>query len=82
MICHKRLNVVGGGVSNLTIGKKYKVTPLPIPLNEGDEMKEPDNPEVMVWGDDINSNYIYPMEAFVTMEQWREFQLGKLFHAF
>ena len=78
MVCIKRLNVIGGVVSNLTIGKQYDVSVLPIPLNESDEMKEPANPKVMVWGDDINSDYQYPMEAFVTLDEWREMQLNKL----
>lgn len=78
MVCVKKMNVVNGTVSNLTIGKIYSVSPLPIPLNEGDEMKEPTDPRVMVWKDDINSDYIYPMEAFVTLEEWRDIQLGKL----
>jgi len=46
MVCIKRLNVIGGVVSNLTIGKQYDVSVLPIPLNESDEMKEPANPKV------------------------------------
>ena len=78
MVCVKKMNVVGGTVSSLTIGKIYSVSPLPIPLNEGDEMKEPTDPWVMVWGDDVNSDYQYPMEAFVSLEEWREIQLGKL----
>lgn len=78
MVCVKQLNVVGGSVSNLTIGKQYNVSPIPIPLAEGDEMKEPENPRVMVWSDDINSDYQYPMEAFVTLDKWRELQLNKL----
>jgi hypothetical protein len=78
MVCVKQLNVVGGVVSNLTIGKQYSVSPIPVPVPEGDEMKEPNNPKVWVWGDDINSEYQYPMEAFVTLDQWRELQLNKL----
>jgi hypothetical protein len=78
MVCVKQLSVVGGSVSNLTIGKQYSVSPIPVPVPEGDEMKEPNNPKVWVWGDDINSEYQYPMEAFVTLEQWRELQLNKL----
>lgn len=78
MVCVKQLNVVGGTVSNLTIGKQYSVSPIPVPIPEGDEMKEPDNPKVWVWGDDINSEYQYPMEAFITLEQWREIQINKL----
>ena len=78
MVCVKQLNVVGGTVSNLTIGKQYNVSPIPVPVPEGDEMKTPDNPRVFVWGDDINSEYQYPMEAFVTLNQWRELQLNKL----
>ena len=65
-------------VSNLTIGKQYNVSPIPTPVPEGDEMKEPLHPKVMVWGDDINSDYQYPMDAFVTLDQWRELQLNKL----
>jgi hypothetical protein len=78
MVCVKQLNVVGGTVSNLTIGKQYSVSPIPVTVPEGDEMKEPTNPKVLVWGDDINSEYQYPMEAFVTLDQWRELQLNKL----
>lgn len=78
MVCVKQLNVVGGTVSNLTIGKQYSVSPIPVPVPEGDEMKEPDNPKVWVWGDDINSEYQYPMEAFITLDQWRELQINKL----
>jgi hypothetical protein len=78
MVCVKQLNVVGGTVSNLSIGKQYNVSPIPIPVPEGDEMKEPTNPKVWVWGDDIDSEYQYPMEAFVTLDQWRELQLNKL----
>jgi len=78
MVCVKQLNVVGGTVSNLTIGKRYNVSPIPIALPEGDEMKTPDEPKVIVWGDDINSEYQYPMEAFITLDKWRELQLNKL----
>lgn len=78
MVCVKQLNVVGGTVSNLTIGKRYNVSPIPIALPEGDEMKTPDEPKVIVWGDDINSGYQYPMEAFITLDKWRELQLNKL----
>lgn len=78
MVCVKQLNVVGGTVSNLTIGKQYSVSPIPVPVPEGDEMKEPEDPKVMVWGDDINSDYIYPMKAFITLDQWRELQINKL----
>lgn len=78
MICVKKMNVIGGTVSNLTIGKKYKVSIIPISLNEGDEIQEPINPKVMVWSDDINSQYQYPKEAFVTIDEWREIQLNKL----
>ncbi len=78
MVCVKQLNVVGGSVSNLTIGKQYNVSPIPIPLPEGDEMKTPDDPKVWVWGDDINSEYQYPMKAFITLDEWRQQQLNKL----
>lgn len=78
MICIKLLPVVGSESCNLTIGKKYEVSVLPIPLNEGDEMKEPSDPRVMVWGDDINSDYIYPKEAFITVSEWREQQLNNI----
>lgn len=78
MVCVKQLNVVGGTVSNLTIGKQYSVSPIPVPVPEGDEMKEPANPKVWVWGDDINSEYQYPMEAFITLDEWRQQQLNKL----
>lgn len=50
MICVKRLNVIGGEVSNLTPGKQYDVSPLPIPLNEGDSIRKPVGPKVMVNG--------------------------------
>jgi hypothetical protein len=78
MVCVKQLNVVGGTVSNLTIGKQYNVSPIPIALPEGDEMKTTDEPKVIVWGDDINSEYQYPMEAFITLGVWREQQLNKI----
>ena len=78
MVCVKQLNVVGGVVSNLTIGKQYSVSPIPVPVPEGDEMKEPEDAKVMVWGDDINSDYQYPVKAFVSIEQWRELQINKL----
>jgi hypothetical protein len=78
MVCVKQLSVVGGVVSNLTIGKQYSVSPIPVPVPEGDEMKEPNNPKVWVWGDDINSEYQYPMEAFVTLTEWRDIQINKL----
>jgi hypothetical protein len=78
MVCIKKLNVIGGEVSNLTIGKQYNISVIPIALNESDEMQEPLNPKVMVWGDDISSDYQYPMEAFVTLDEYRQIQLGKL----
>jgi len=78
MVCIKKLNVIGGEVSNLTIGKQYDISIIPIALNESDEMQEPLNPKVMVWSDDINSDYQYPMEAFVTLDEYRQIQLGKL----
>lgn len=79
VVCVKKLNVVNGSVSNLTIGKQYNISILPTPVPEGDEMEE--NPKVkncMVWGDDINSNYIYPLESFITLEEWRDLRLRKL----
>jgi len=78
MICVKLLPVVGGTTCNLTIGKKYSVVAIPIPLNEGDEMREPVNPQVFVFGDDINSEYVYPMEAFITIGEWRERQINNI----
>lgn len=78
MVCVKQLNVVGGAVSNLTIAKQYNVSPIPLALYKGDVMKKPDNPKVLVWGDDINSEYQYPMEAFITLEEWRERQINKI----
>lgn len=78
MVCVKKMNVIGGKVGNITPGKKYNVSVIPIALNEGDEIQEPIIPKVMVWGDDINSDYQYPMEAFVTIDEWREMQLTKI----
>lgn len=79
MICVKRLNVIGGKVSNLTPGKQYDVSPIPIPLNDDDDiLRIPDEPKVMVWSDDINSDYLYPMSAFLTIEEWRQKQLDEL----
>lgn len=49
MVCVKQLNVIGGVVSNLTIGKQYNVSPIPLPLYKGDVIKKPDNPKVWVW---------------------------------
>ena len=78
MICVKLLPVVGGTSCNLTLGKKYHVVTIPIPLNEGDEMREPTNPQVFVFGDDLNSEYVYPMAAFMTIDDWREQQLNNI----
>jgi len=73
MVCIKRLNVVGGKSSNLTIGKTYTVSILPSKTGLVEN-----NPRVMVWKDDINSEYIYPLHAFVSLEQWRELKLKEL----
>jgi hypothetical protein len=79
VICVKKLNVVGGTVSNLTIGKQYSISVLPTPVPEGDEMDEnPKFKRCIVWGDDINSEYIYPLEAFVSLQEWREKRLEDL----
>ena len=80
MVCVKQLNVVGGTVSNLYIGKQYNVSPMPIPVPEGDEMKEPEDPRVFVWFEGTTPYLprIYPMEAFVTLDEWRNIQLNKL----
>jgi hypothetical protein len=80
MVCVKQLNVVDDTESNLVIGKQYNVSPMPIPVPEGDEMKEPQDPKVFVWFEGVNPNLprVYPMEAFVTLDQWRELQLNKL----
>jgi hypothetical protein len=80
MVCVKQLNVVGGTGSNLTIGKQYSVSPVPVPVPEGDEMKEPEDPRVFVWFEGRTSYLprVYPMEAFVTLDQWRDIQLNKL----
>ena len=80
MVCVKQLKVVGGVESNLTIGEQYNVSPMPIPVPEGDEMKEPEDPKVFVWfkGTTPYLPRVYPMEAFVTLDQWRELQLNKL----
>jgi len=76
MVCVKQLNVVGGTESDLSIGKQYNVSPIPTLIPEDDEMKIPDEPKVFVWFD--GTRKIYPMEAFVTLDQWRELQLNKL----
>lgn len=78
MVCVKQLNVVGGSVSNLTIGKQYSVSLLPLAVLPFQSMDEHKYKKVMVWGDDINSDYQYPIEAFVTIEEWRELQIGKI----
>ncbi len=80
MVCVKQLSVVGGTESDLTIGERYSVSPIPIALPEDDEMKLPDEPKVFVWFDGISKDKkrVYPMEAFVTLDQWRELQLNKL----
>ena len=73
MVCIKRLNVVGGKSSNLTIGKTYTVSILPSKTGLVEN-----NPKVLVWKDDINSEYFYPLHAFVTLERWRELKLNEL----
>jgi len=80
MVCVKQLNVVDGTESNLSIGKQYNVSPIPTPIPEDDEMKEPEYPRVWVWleGESIYQPRIYPMEAFVTLDQWRDLQINKL----
>jgi len=80
MVCVKQLNVVGGTESDLSIGERYSVSPIPTLIPESDEMKTPDEPKVFVWFDGTSKDKrrIYPMEAFVTLEQWRELQLNKL----
>lgn len=71
MVCAKQLNVVGGMESNLTIGKQYSVSPIP-------------DDKLFVWFVYENStkkrNYhqVYPMEAFVTLDVWRQQQIDKL----
>ena len=79
VVCVKRLNVEGGTVSNLTIGKQYDITILPIPRPEDDEMDE--NPKIkkcIVWSDDINSEYVYPLDSFVSLEDWRNQRIDNL----
>lgn len=78
MICVKLLPVVGGTSCNLTLGKKYNVVTIPTPPNEGDEMREPSNPQVFVFGDNLKSEYVYPMSAFVTVDEWRDIRLNDL----
>ena len=79
VICVKKLNVVGGTVSNLTIGKQYDISVLPTPIPEGDEMDtDPKIKNCIIWGDDINSEYIYPLDAFISLEEWRNQRLDKL----
>jgi hypothetical protein len=83
MVCVKQLNVVGGTESNLFIGKQYNVSPIPTPIPEDDEMKEPEYPRVWVWlegleGESLYQPRIYPMDAFVTLDIWRQQQLNKL----
>jgi hypothetical protein len=79
VVCVKRLNVEGGTVNNLTIGKQYDITILPIPIPEDDEMDE--NPKIkkcIVWSDDINSEYVYPLDSFVSLEDWRNQRIDNL----
>ena len=76
MVCVKKMSVVGGTVSNITVGKSYNTSILLNPPNESDEIQE--SSRLMVWGDDVNSDYQYPKEAFVSIQEWREIQLGKL----
>lgn len=80
MVCVKQLNVVGGTVSNLSIGKQYRVSPIPVPVPEDDEMKEPEDRRVFVWFEGTTPYLprIYPMESFVTLDEWRNIQLNKL----
>ena len=80
MVCVKQLNVVGGTGSNLTIGKQYSVSPVPVPVPEGDEMKEPEDRRVFVWFEGTTPYLprIYPMEAFVTLDVWRQQQIDKV----
>ena len=70
MVCVEQLNVVGGTESNLTIGKQYNVSPLPDDI-------------VFVWFEGLTQVYeelhpMYPMEAFVTLDVWRQQQIDKL----
>lgn len=79
VICVKKLNVVGGISSNLTVGKQYDISILPTPVPEGDEMDtDPKIKNCVVWVDDINSEYIYPLDAFVSLEEWRNNRLEHL----
>jgi hypothetical protein len=80
MVCVKQLNVVDGTESNMSIGKQYNVSPIPVPIPEDDEMKEPEDPRVWVWleGENLYQPRIYPMESFVTLDQWRDLQINKL----
>lgn len=86
MVCVKKLNIIGGTDSNLTIGKQYNVIHIPVNIPEDDEMKYNDNPGILVLGETINDviygNYQtiekYPEEAFADICVWREQQLGKL----
>lgn len=77
MICVKKLPIIGSTNSNLTIGKKYSVIFIPIPLLKGRKVEKPTMPKVFV-KDDLNSEYQYPLEAFVSIEEWRDIQLDKL----
>ena len=79
VVCIKKLNAEGSNVSNLTEGKLYNISILPTPVPEGDEMDE--NPKIkrcIVWSDDVNSEYIYPLEAFISLEDWRNQRLDNL----
>ena len=92
MVCVKKLNIIGGTDSNLTIGKQYNVIHIPVNIPEDDEMKYNDNPGILVLGETINDvietiNDViygnqtiekYPEEAFADICVWREQQLGKL----
>ena len=84
MVCIKKMNFVGGLTSNITPGKKYNVIKLPIRVNECDEIQEPFK-QVIVLPEDINTlsdditfRLTYPLEAFVTLDEWREIQLSKI----
>ena len=85
MVCVKKLNIIGGTDSNLTIGKQYNVIHIPVNIPEDDEMKYNDNPGILVLGETINDVIYgnqtiekYPEEAFADICVWREQQLGKL----
>ena len=72
MICVKKLPIIGS--TNLTIGKKYSVIFLPVLILK---VEKPTMPKVFV-KDDLNSEYQYPIEAFVSIKEWRDIQLDKL----